>query len=419
MATIISALNATREIPSGAERNALRDDLFRRLVAAGIPPGGVSGGEEDIGYALAAIASGGGGVAVYTASKYVSYKAQKWDALDACFSSVIGGLAGGEDSFLGCFVGCAVGDAVGLPVEGYDRGICQKYVDEVVKVGGVPGFHKSDFTFGQYSDDTQLTREMILTVVQGKGKMDAAVYAGRIAMLFQPGAYRVVGYGKQTAKAALKVRNGVHFSESGCGRGQGNGSVMRSACPEVATVMSSITHASGASIDGSIDVAMAAMYAGRTRGMPFDMCHFVAFLGKCGEISEEFRGYVRELLLLDDFEKAADRIVEIGVSNGERQWGDGISVGARQTALWALWSFMWNPNSYVDCIGAAIRVGGDVDTTAATAGAIAGARVGCSRIPIIWQEKLHDYGEWTYAELLRVGGDAYRYVEEGKITVVI
>eukprot|EP00001_Collodictyon_triciliatum_P103446 18182_5 len=56
------------------------------------------------------------------------------------------------------------------------------------------------------------------------------------------------------------------------------------------------------------------------------------------------QGYVRELLLLDDFEKAADRIVEIGVSNGERQWGDGISVGARQTALWALWSFMWNPN---------------------------------------------------------------------------
>jgi hypothetical protein len=48
-------------------------------------------------------------------------------------------------------------------------------------------------TFGQYSYDTQQSREIYLTVLQGRGRMDAQVYALRTAMLFQPGAYRIVG----------------------------------------------------------------------------------------------------------------------------------------------------------------------------------------------------------------------------------
>jgi hypothetical protein len=136
-------------------------------------------------------------------------------------------------------------------------------------------------------------------------------------------------------------------------------------------------------------------------------------------ISSEFRGYIKELadLASRDLKEAAERIITIGLSNGERKWGDGVSIGARQTALWALWSFMKSPNNYVDCISYAIAVGGDVDTTAATAGALVGTRVGVHNIPQIWKNTLHDLGEWTFTELENIGKKAYTLVANGSISM--
>lgn len=84
------------------------------------------------------------------------------------------------------------------------------------------------FTFGQYSDDTQLTREFLATVAQTQGIVDPNVFAARMAALFVPGCYRVVEYGDQTARALQAVRMGTHSTESGCTKGQGNGGAMRS-----------------------------------------------------------------------------------------------------------------------------------------------------------------------------------------------
>jgi ADP-ribosylglycohydrolase len=477
METSIAAMNATVGVPAGASRNARRDSIFQEMLCHAHEVCFLFV-NDDIGHTLAnvAIVSCNAAASLTVSmidqvlswcthsSAYVAYKSRRCVASVASMVSedckaviadkivdivatykddrsvlvwgldvalVVCSARVSQDSFMGSMMGTAVGDAVGLPVEGFNRDLCTQYVDQIVKPVMLSTFHRHNFTFGQYSDDTQLTREMYLSVLQGRGKMDPVVYGLRIAMLFQPNAYRVVGYGKQTARAADAIRNGAHYSESGCAKGQGNGSVMRSACLGVilahktkeeiintAKVMSAITHASPACLDGAVAIALAAHYAMATRALPFDVKHFVEYVAT--GVSNDFAAYVRELLELRtmSLDLAARRIVEIGTSNKERRWGDGISVGARQTALWALWSFVRSPDSFVDCMANAIGVGGDVDTTAATAGGIIGARVGHDAIPLLWRSCLHDYNEWNYEQLCDVGCKVYEMVKKNSVVLV-
>lgn len=454
MQFFIDSMNATVSVPAGPERNMMRNNIMEEMFKIAPQSHMTVASSQDIGSILANVCI------VYTrqdaiptdlipalvswcanASEYTAHQAKilvtsliagkRVDAnkvLDAALLQVQQNMS--EDAYMGVLFGQAVGDAVGLPVEGHGRSVCVPYVNDVVTKEIVSPQHRHNFTFGQYSDDTQLTREMYLTLLQGRGNIDPTTYGLRIAMLFQPGAYRVVGYGEQTARAAEALRNGAHYTESGCAKGQGNGSVMRSSCLgvllagkskqeiiEVTRTMSGITHASPAALDGSVAIALAANYAVATRGFPFVASHFIEYVAT--GVSPDFAVYVRELeqLAKNDYQTAAARIIEIGVSNKERQWGDGISVGARQTALWALWCFIVSPDSYVDCIANAIIVGGDVDTTAATVGGIIGGRVGAAAIPAVWKMPLHDYGEWNYEQLIAMGTKTFAYVKDNNVTV--
>lgn len=51
--------------------------------------------------------------------------------------------------------------------------------------------------------------------------------------------------------------------------------------------------------------------------------------------------------------------------------------------------------------------GGDVDTTAAMAGAVVGARVGYSNIPQQLSSKLHDQSAYTTEDLVKIASTAY------------
>ena len=59
----------------------------------------------------------------------------------------------------------------------------------------------------------------------------------------------------------------------------------------------------------------------------------------------------------------------------------GISSFVIGSVLWSLYSFLTSPDDYWETICTAVVVGGDVDTTAAMAGAISGAHLGISAIP--------------------------------------
>jgi len=85
------------------------------------------------------------------------------------------------------------------------------------------GFHP----FGQYTDDTQLARELLRSLVERR-RFDPADYAARIARLFTEG--HVVGQGRATEAAADRLAAGVPWDEAGTpSPAAGNGSAMRAA----------------------------------------------------------------------------------------------------------------------------------------------------------------------------------------------
>jgi ADP-ribosylglycohydrolase len=149
-------------------------------------------------------------------------------------------------------------------------------------------------------------------------------------------------------------------------------------------------------MDAAAAVALAARYASATRGLPLNPEHFIEFVAsgvQAGNKDSKLPGFIRELLQLKQcsFDEAAARTTEIGIKeNNERIWPDAepgincISVGPWQTTLWALWCFLTNSDSYIGCVATAIAAGGDVDTTAAIAGGIAGARLGAAGERAYW-----------------------------------
>jgi hypothetical protein len=129
------------------------------------------------------------------------------------------------NKFAGCLIGQCLGDALGFIVEGQSTTACSSYVDDVVRAGKAPKVGRGRYSFGQYSDDSQLARELILSIVD-RGKFDPADYAGRRAALFREN--RIVGRGLSTQAAADRLIRGIPWNEAGTPPpSAGNGSAMR------------------------------------------------------------------------------------------------------------------------------------------------------------------------------------------------
>jgi len=75
------------------------------------------------------------------------------------------------------------------------------------------------------------------------------------------------------------------------------------------------------------------------------------------------------------------------------------------SVLWSLYAVLRSPADYWEVICTAIAVGGDVDTTAAMAGAISGAAVGLNGIPLEPARLVSDQGEWGYDRLVQLAHD--------------
>jgi ADP-ribosylglycohydrolase len=75
--------------------------------------------------------------------------------------------------------------------------------------------------------------------------------------------------------------------------------------------------------------------------------------------------------------------------------------------LWSLYAFLRSPEDYWETVCTAIAVGGDVDTTAAMAGAISGAYLGLEAIPAHLVRRLTDRGTWGFDELVELARATY------------
>ena len=319
--------------------------------------------------------------------------------------------APGEDRFTGSLIGQCLGDALGFAVEGGTPAACRRYVEEVLRGGS--GRHK-----GQYSDDSQLARELLQSYV-ALGGFDAADYARRIAAIFAEG--RIVGRGRATQEAALRLAAGVPWQESGTPPpAAGNGSAMRAgpigllffddeeALVRAAHDQGRITHADPRCSAGAVAIAGAVALAMRN-----ETIEARPFLGRlaawAGEIEPVLASRLDELgdwLALNP-DEAAPLISRAGLVKSYRDSWEGISPFVIPSVLWSLYAFLRSPDDYWRTVCTAIAVGGDVDTTAAMAGAVSGARVGLGALPLDLARGLNDRGTWGFQELVALAAKAH------------
>ena len=322
------------------------------------------------------------------------------------------------DRFAGCLVGQALGDALGFIVEGRSPSECAAYVEHALRPRRLLGYSRGRFPIGQYSDDSQLARELVRSFVERR-QFDPADYAARIAALFTEG--RIVGRGRATEEAAYRIASGVPWQDAGTpAPAAGNGSAMRAAPiglffwddPEAMVAAAHdqgrITHRDPRCSAGAIAIAGATAIVMKEREVhPGSLCSTLsrwtrAFDPVLAEALEDLPRWIRL-----PPHRAVETIASTGVEPSYTEGWHGISPFVTGSVLWSLYSVLRSPSDYWEVICSAIGVGGDVDTTAAMAGAISGASVGLARIPIEPARLVSDQGEWGYGQLVQLARECH------------
>jgi ADP-ribosylglycohydrolase len=314
-----------------------------------------------------------------------------------------------RDRFVGCILGQCLGDALGFVVEGRPPALCASYVEEVLRTDRLGTVGRGQFPFGQYTDDSQLARELLESLVS-RGGWDPEDYARRVAAIFAED--RIVGRGQATMRAAGRLRRGATWTASGePAPNAGNGTAMRAApvglvyagdpamLAKVAHEQGFITHQDPRCSAGSIAIASAVASALDDLIAPEPLCARIAEAIETYDAG--FADEVRKLpsIVSLDPKDALAPIRAAGLPPGTRDEWPGISPFVVGSVLWSLYAFLRHPDDYWEAVLTAIAVGGDVDTTAAMTGAIAGAYLGRAALPDALVARLEDQGTWREAEL--------------------
>ena len=290
-----------------------------------------------------------------------------------------------EDQFVGALIGCAIGDALGAPLENKSR-------EEIAKVTGLTsGFRPfRAYPAGQYTDDTQQTLAIATSIVDATS-VDGAAIAREFEKLWRTG--EIVGQGPVADRAVKRLIAGVSWREAAIADDIPlNGAAMRASpvglwdfdrterLAQDALTSSIVTHRHPLAIAGAIAVATAAAYG--CTASEIDTERFLRLASESvATQSTEFASHIlalRDWLTLDET-VALEAIVAVG--GQPLRAGFGISAFAIPTVLASLYAFLRHPYDFPAAVECAIRVGGDVDTTAAITGAICGAHNGVDAIP--------------------------------------
>jgi ADP-ribosylglycohydrolase len=316
------------------------------------------------------------------------------------------------DHLAGSILGQALGDALGFVVETQPPEVARVYVDGWLRAGRAGEWAHPQFPFGQYSDDTQLARELLRSF-QDAGSWDPAAFAVRLSELFRD--RRDVGAGRGTRSAALRLLMGVPWHQSGTPAPYaGNGAAMRAgplgllfskrdAMSRAAREQSRVTHLDSRCAAGAVAVARSVGLAPGPAAL--DPTSFLADVAECAEaddssVAEALRGLAEWVSLSPD--AAARHVHESGLDPAHMDRWRGISAFVTPSVLWSLYAFLRSPDDYWETVCTAIAVGGDTDTMAAISGAISGARVGVDGLPQSLLSRVNDRGEWGPGELVEL-----------------
>jgi poly(ADP-ribose) glycohydrolase ARH3 len=286
-----------------------------------------------------------------------------------------------KDKFLGALVGTAVGDAVGAGFE-------ERPATDVEAIERAADGRE----MLAYTDDTHMMIGMAESLVQKEG-FDGEHMARIFIRNYEaepwrgygpgpPNVFRMIRAGEAWDKAAEKLYHGGSY---------GNGSAMRIAplavfyhndltmLREVAYRSSQITHSHVLGKEGAaLQEYAVALAIGMQPGKAFNTQEFLHRLGELVQHEIYRKKLERVSVLLGEADKAKV-IAELG--NG---------VEAFNSVPTAIYTFLSHPASFEEAILFAVSLGGDADTIAAMAGAIAGAYLGADAVPSKWRLKLEN-----------------------------
>jgi ADP-ribosylglycohydrolase len=266
-------------------------------------------------------------------------------------------------------LGTAIGDALGVPFE-------TKLVNyqPLIDWDGITylGSEHHKLLPGQYSDDTQMSLMVSESLIESSG-FNPDDLAKRYVNWITSGAAR--GYGKTTLQAVNNLLAGKHWSESGVVGSQGNGTAMRAApfgvffrndlysLVNILKIDSAITHLSEEAEAGAIAIGMAAALA---------VNHDLE--GILPRITEKLPDSKIKRTL-----SSLDSMLESNITPPQVLRVLGTKANVAETVPSAIYCFLKFDN-YHEAVVAAIKAGGDTDTTAAIVGALFGAKSGMKAI---------------------------------------
>ncbi len=291
------------------------------------------------------------------------------------------------ESIHGCILGTAIGDAVGLKREGLSR-------DRAIWLHGDQPAPDLIFGKGFCSDDTEHTVLVGCALLRSAGSVELfeRVFVGYLQkwLLTAP-----AGIGMGTLKAVIKSffvspKNYGVFTA-------GNGPAMRSALLGLVAaddkhlvhlnrVCTRITHTDPKAEEGSLLVARAAKFAasGAATNQNVDPMQFLEHV--CPTIEgDELKQHMNAVMDGLRQNLTPREFAEY------RGWGKGPTGYINQSVPAAIYCWAFTPNDLRSVVTNAVLLGGDTDSVAAIAGAIAGAGCGFAGIPKDWLDRL---AEW-------------------------
>jgi poly(ADP-ribose) glycohydrolase ARH3 len=295
-----------------------------------------------------------------------------------------------RDRFRGALLGAAVGDALGAPFEGGPP----VGLDRLARLDHEPGPLR-------YTDDTHMPLGMAESLLERDG-FDGAHMAGVFARNFEAEPWR--GYGPGPPRVFRLLREGIAWDAAGRtlfgGSGSyGNGAAMRAVpaglfhpgdpdrAAAIAAQAARITHAHPLGIEGAALQARAVAILVGSESPP---------------APEDLLRDLRAAARTDPFREALDRIPALPPEATPREIAHALGNGieAHRSVPAALYAALRHPDSFAGAVTFAIALGGDTDTIACMAGALAGARLGESEIPARWRDQVEG------AQTLRALADA-------------
>jgi len=302
--------------------------------------------------------------------------------------------------FRRCLLGGAVADVIGAVVEAESPGyIAATYrsVDDVLAVKSVDELTGPPWQVGRFTDDTQMTLCVAEWLAAGEAPSAAHLLA-RFSEAYEP--WR--RYGPAT-EAILRLYPS-HKSEwrtlatAAFPQGShGNGSAMRVApvglvyrdnlekAASVAIESSRPTHSHTLAYQGAVLQCLAVATA--TTSDSIDPAAFLRVLrGGLSIFAERMQDTSVFSGAIDAIQRGLGR--DASCSAMSETLGTGIT--AQESVPMSLYCFLRHRDSYADVVREAVFIGGDTDTIASMAGAISGAMLGVSAIPLAWRDAIRE-----------------------------